>query len=566
MKRIIPVIMAFLIAGHISAAAAEFREAALLTYFEGDVKMMLNDENSWGDPIEEMVLQEEDSIRTGPGGKAKLVLQDESSITIGPLSEFRIGSVVIDPSSGSKNAEFNLEQGLARARVTKLSTGDSSFTITTPTAVAGVRGTDFVVESLPDENRTTVSVLDGEVEVSSRIAGLKEKVKVIKEQATDVIGGGPPAKPRKMEPEKIRKFKTELAGRVGKDMPGRQMTDQQAAAVVAVHRTGISEQQVRNVVTDIKSGDLSAGEVKVVAEMKDMGVPGEEIASTLNVIADKQIPEGSLQDLVRSVRESGYAGEVSEKLSEFRERAQQLEDRPGRGGMQQPAMDRPEGDRPPPSGAAGQQGAPPPPDMNIDDKQREIREGTDQRMQEDAQRKEQEIIRRAIELGIPRDRVDMLVQALRDNRMDLRELEIIVGAVGRGVDMRVIDGLYRKFHEARIGPTDRLQILKALRLGMTKDKLEAIIEKLKQRDTNLAAANEAREELNEYIDGAIKTPPPPDDSVTDADIKPPPTVDNTDTVNTGPVNTDTNVGRRSSGVRPVDRDKIESKKNNTADK
>jgi len=52
-----------------------------------------------------------------------------------------------------------------RLQQKKLNTPDSTFEIETPTVVAGVCGTDFMVEVDPETDGSSATVFDGEVEV-----------------------------------------------------------------------------------------------------------------------------------------------------------------------------------------------------------------------------------------------------------------------------------------------------------------------------------------------------------------------------------------------------------------
>ncbi|MBF0198019.1 MAG: FecR domain-containing protein [Planctomycetes bacterium] len=65
--------------------------------------------------------------------------------------------------SGETKCSLSLFQGIARNKVHKLK-GKSSFTIKTPVAVAGVRGTEFQV-SVSETGETEIAVLEGEVGV-----------------------------------------------------------------------------------------------------------------------------------------------------------------------------------------------------------------------------------------------------------------------------------------------------------------------------------------------------------------------------------------------------------------
>lgn len=88
--------------------------------------------------------------------KAQAKLNDGSFIALGPYSKIVFDKSVYDPSKPMRNSLLNLLFGKARFIVTKLANFRSSpFTVRTPTAVAGVRGSDFAISVAPGSPLTT---------------------------------------------------------------------------------------------------------------------------------------------------------------------------------------------------------------------------------------------------------------------------------------------------------------------------------------------------------------------------------------------------------------------------
>lgn len=106
-------------------------------------------------------------IHTGVDGKARLVYPNSDQLNIGPGS-----SVIVDRKTLAGNeipqTDVQIMYGKLRAVVQK-NEGDTKerFRVKTPTAVAGVRGTDFAAGFNPNNALSDVSVLRGEVQVSS---------------------------------------------------------------------------------------------------------------------------------------------------------------------------------------------------------------------------------------------------------------------------------------------------------------------------------------------------------------------------------------------------------------
>ncbi|MBI2875186.1 MAG: hypothetical protein HYY09_08855, partial [Firmicutes bacterium] len=85
----------------------------------------------------------------------------------------------------------------------KLSGRGSGYTITTPTAVAGVRGNSFEVEVNPGTGGSTVKVVTGEVAVTGGQPGDLETVIVRPDESTDVAWEKTPGRPKAVDPDKL---------------------------------------------------------------------------------------------------------------------------------------------------------------------------------------------------------------------------------------------------------------------------------------------------------------------------------------------------------------------------
>lgn len=104
-----------------------------------------------------------DTIRTGTDGKAEIAFTDGSVLTVGPDSEVAVSFFA--PEASESTALLDLISGIARMTVNK-ATAWGRFEVRTTTAVASVRGTEYLVEALPE--KTAVFVAEGRVAVSSR--------------------------------------------------------------------------------------------------------------------------------------------------------------------------------------------------------------------------------------------------------------------------------------------------------------------------------------------------------------------------------------------------------------
>lgn len=96
-----------------------------------------------------------DRIQTKSGAEVKLDLAGKSQVTIGPDSYFKL------QSNDTEKTDLSLFSGSVKCKVKKLS-DESRFQVKTPSAVAGVRGTEF--ETMLGNDMSTVVLCDeGEV-------------------------------------------------------------------------------------------------------------------------------------------------------------------------------------------------------------------------------------------------------------------------------------------------------------------------------------------------------------------------------------------------------------------
>ena len=103
-----------------------------------------------------------DTLISEEQSKVQAKLNDGSIISIGPYTKIVFDKSVYDPSKPTRNSLLSLLFGKARFIVTKLTSfRDSRFKVKTPTAVAGVRGSDFAICVAPGSPLTT-TIMTGE--------------------------------------------------------------------------------------------------------------------------------------------------------------------------------------------------------------------------------------------------------------------------------------------------------------------------------------------------------------------------------------------------------------------
>ena len=139
--------------------------SAKLIQMEGDVQVIRAGGEKPFKAFVNMRLTEGDRIITGPSGKAKVEMDDEVIITL--AENTRIYLSELRGSNGAKQSSINLQSGGVGSSVKEKLKDNSRFEIKTPTAVMGVRGTEFFTQYY--NGNVDVRVVDGIVEVTVNV-------------------------------------------------------------------------------------------------------------------------------------------------------------------------------------------------------------------------------------------------------------------------------------------------------------------------------------------------------------------------------------------------------------
>ena len=113
----------------------------------------------------------DEGVRTGTESVAKLVFLDNTNLAMGPLSSIKLDRFVYSGENSTGSIAFNLAKGAFR-----FATGNAdkkAYTITTPTATIGVRGT--ILEIVSTASKTTVILEEGAAIVCTRTKDEKKR-------------------------------------------------------------------------------------------------------------------------------------------------------------------------------------------------------------------------------------------------------------------------------------------------------------------------------------------------------------------------------------------------------
>ena len=128
-----------------AATAAAAADIGTVKVAKGDVRLQRGAERlaaKVGTPV-----QAADVIVTGADGSAGITFTDNSLVSVGPNSVFAIEKYRFDSTTHAGEFEGNLRQGrLAAVSGKMVKQSPESMKIRTPSAIMGVRGTEFVVQ------------------------------------------------------------------------------------------------------------------------------------------------------------------------------------------------------------------------------------------------------------------------------------------------------------------------------------------------------------------------------------------------------------------------------------
>lgn len=150
-----------------------------------------------------------DAFEVGANSLARVVLRDGSLLVIGPNSTF---SVVEQRLGPPPRMRLRLDRGSMRVMV-----GDAFpskpelYEVETPTAVARVHGTDFIVNMNPVQNASHVIGVTNVVEVFGVIDRTGNSVMVRSREMTTVKRGKLPTKPEPLTETVFRQYLDQLA-------------------------------------------------------------------------------------------------------------------------------------------------------------------------------------------------------------------------------------------------------------------------------------------------------------------------------------------------------------------
>ena len=183
--------------------------AAVISSMTGQVDVMAKGETAWVPARVGMQVFEGANVRAMNGANAELRLPDGSTLAVAENTRFVVTKLDFDNQNRMKSSFFHLAAGklrgvVAKAAVTLIQTQQqSNFAITTPTAVAAVRGTTLYASFNPATNQTTFLVTDG-IAIIRDMAG--NTITLRPGQITTISTTAPPTPPANATPAQVNQM------------------------------------------------------------------------------------------------------------------------------------------------------------------------------------------------------------------------------------------------------------------------------------------------------------------------------------------------------------------------
>ncbi len=151
-----------------------------------------------------------DQLRTGRPGRMRIVFQDDSVLSLGEGATLLVDEQVFNPG-GAGRSLFRLVAGTIKAVVSPYyGTAGAKYEVTTTTAVAGVRGTEFVMSFDPETGETEVVGIRGVVTVHGTADPTAPGLLVTANEATAIAAGELPSHPQPVDAEYMRRLQHDM--------------------------------------------------------------------------------------------------------------------------------------------------------------------------------------------------------------------------------------------------------------------------------------------------------------------------------------------------------------------
>ena len=149
------------------AAGAAAEPVGFVALAEGQVEIRPGGAASFEAVAVDREISVGDTIRTGRASLAKLVFEDDTVLTVDEETELEIDHYVTGSGATSEPSRIDLVAGHLRTKVGEAFGGTTRLQVHTPTAVIGVKGTEWLTWYLAQLKTTFACVISGVVTLES---------------------------------------------------------------------------------------------------------------------------------------------------------------------------------------------------------------------------------------------------------------------------------------------------------------------------------------------------------------------------------------------------------------
>lgn len=209
-----------------------------------------------------------DSIQTNKNSKSQIMLDDNTIIYVGEKSNLQLKTYHLNHDREKRDVIIKAISGKLRFIVSKIfkvsnsgmqrSWRNSNFRIETPTAVAGIKGTDFIITV--SKTHTTFVVFEGLIGAKNRSPFIREEILVGTNQASTIKEGMAPKPLIVISPQQ------------------KQILMQDIMPTIVAQEQGKGTVQVAEIVRDIAAG-ISTKEI--IEKVVEMGMNVDEVVRVI---------------------------------------------------------------------------------------------------------------------------------------------------------------------------------------------------------------------------------------------------------------------------------------------
>jgi len=173
--------------GETASGAETAKRDAIVTMVQGTSRVFVKGAKTGRILSKGDKLKKDDEIKVGEKSRLEISFPDGTIMRLAEKSRLKMSEISFNTKTEDKTVKVNLSIGKVWAKVKKLTTPESSVSVETSNAVAGVRGTVYRV-NVDDDNSALVKVYDGSVYVANPPKETAEKPPVQVSKPTEVPG------------------------------------------------------------------------------------------------------------------------------------------------------------------------------------------------------------------------------------------------------------------------------------------------------------------------------------------------------------------------------------------